>query len=1056
MSDAPRDNGAPGDQPAPQWDPSGIRRSSFTPPPADAEPPTFDDDALADAMAAEVSTYTSEIKLPTLPPAGAEFSTAPPTVSVVPHSTVSSPEEDEVLRTLGGASTLEAMELLENVFRRISNGEAPLFDPSSVRAPTETAASSPAGLEEPLTMADPVAEPRVEPVAVPVEDAFAWLAETTGARVAPVTTPVVPDQPRVAGPAPEPGAGLSEWSPPEEAPTESRETTPMTRMPLPGAEALGWSSPEPVSDSTRESVPDTAPAAEAAVADPALGSLGSEVWALFREPVRVGPTVEPIGGPTPDGRVFDLDASEPRRSPSAVEDLPAPASVPVASVPVASVPVASVPVPFESLFPTPATPSVVSSESGPQLSVAVPYSTEPPIGPESPDWLDAPPPSYRPPALVEPPAFVDSAANPALDPVSPITANTMARLPLPTEKPKLEDRAELPPPPGYENVQRVAREPLLPVPPSAPARDAVLPIPMLPSTAGLPAVTESTSLDEDDDDVIDDVDRITGAGPIPVSPGGVAEPLTPPAEPISTSRLSEAEPAEADVNRTSPSAFAVETAGLEPTEIDLRTGRAARLFWLWFATNSSVVSLGLGAVLLGTGMSLRQSIVATLAGVAISFLPLGLGTLAGKWSGQPTMVVSRATFGHVGNVIPAVLAVVTRLFWGGVLLWLLATAVAQVLVGAGFDAGLGTTLWQLIVLVVGFVVATVIAVLGYGFVAKLQLVLSIVSAVLVAGVVALTAQHLDLGKALTVPDGSWLLAVGGAAIVFSVIGLAWVHSSSDIARYQRPASSGGASMLGATFGATLAPFVLICWGAMLSASDPALATRMRSNPLAAIASLLPLWYPAPLLAAAGLGLLSAAVLTIYSGGFALQATGLRVRRSLGTVIAAVLVLAAAGVLLFTVSDFAAVARGLIVTIAVPVAAWAGIFASEMMIRTRRFHTPSLLARGGVYPQVRWLNVVALVVISAVGFGFVTSNVMALRWEGFLMTVIGIAPGDPFGASDIGVFLALLLGLLVPLIGGIPAIHRQEATIPDQGVHRPGAAALGGAARAAASTTTVTA
>jgi NCS1 family nucleobase:cation symporter-1 len=406
-----------------------------------------------------------------------------------------------------------------------------------------------------------------------------------------------------------------------------------------------------------------------------------------------------------------------------------------------------------------------------------------------------------------------------------------------------------------------------------------------------------------------------------------------------------------------------------------------------------------------------------------------LGTLAGKWSGQPTMVVSRATFGHVGNVVPAALAVVTRVFWGGVLLWLLATAVAQVLVGAGVDAGLGSTIWQLLGLVAGFVIATVVAIFGYGFVAKLQLVLSILSALLILGAAALTYQHLDLAKALTVPDGSWLLAVGGAAIVFSVIGLAWAQSSSDIARYQRPGSSGGASVLWATFGATLPPFLLICWGALLAASDTTLAAGLRTNPLAAIAGLLPQWYPAPLLAAAGLGLLSAAVLTIYSGGFALQSTGLRMRRSQSTLIAAILVLAAAGALLFLVPDFAAVVRSVIITIAVPVAAWAGIFAAEMMIRTRRFHTPSLLSRGGVYPQVRWLNFGALIVISAIGWGFVTSNVTGLRWEGFVFTAVGIAPGDPFAASNVGVFLALLLGLLVPLVGGIPAIHRQEATTP---------------------------
>ena len=42
--------------------------------------------------------------------------------------------------------------------------------------------------------------------------------------------------------------------------------------------------------------------------------------------------------------------------------------------------------------------------------------------------------------------------------------------------------------------------------------------------------------------------------------------------------------------------------------------------------------------------------------IALSFLPLGLGTLAGKWSGQPTMIVSRASFGHVGNILPAMAA----------------------------------------------------------------------------------------------------------------------------------------------------------------------------------------------------------------------------------------------------------------------------------------------------------------------------------------------------------------------------------------------------------------
>ena len=202
-------------------------------------------------------------------------------------------------------------------------------------------------------------------------------------------------------------------------------------------------------------------------------------------------------------------------------------------------------------------------------------------------------------------------------------------------------------------------------------------------------------------------------------------------------RLADDEAALVDEQVESHPALVVESAGSEPTALDLRAGRAARLFWLWFATNSSVVSLSLGAVLVGLGMSLRQALIAIVVGVALSFLPLGLVTLAGKWSGQPTMVVSRATFGLVGNALPAVLAVISRVFWGAALLWLLATGVAQVLVDSGLDAGLGQAVWTFVGLGVGFALTFVVAIFGYGLIARVQLVLSILTGLLVVGVIAI-------------------------------------------------------------------------------------------------------------------------------------------------------------------------------------------------------------------------------------------------------------------------------------------------------------------------------
>jgi purine-cytosine permease-like protein len=516
-----------------------------------------------------------------------------------------------------------------------------------------------------------------------------------------------------------------------------------------------------------------------------------------------------------------------------------------------------------------------------------------------------------------------------------------------------------------------------------------------------------------------------------VNPSGSVVVVHPPSEPVPTVRLADDEAAIADQAVESHPALVVEAAGLEPTAFDLRAGRAARLFWLWFAANSSVVSLSLGAVLFGLGMSLRQTLIAIVVGVALSFLPLGLGTLAGKWSGQPMMVVSRAAFGLVGNAVPAVLSVISRVFWGGALLWLLASGVAQVLVDSGLDVGLGQGVWTFVGLAVGFLLAFVVAIFGYGLIARVQLVLSILTGLLVAGVIAITFPRLDLQAAQLADDGPWILVVTGVVLVFSFVGLAWVHSSADIARYQRTSGDGGSTMLWATFGATLPAFLLIAWGALLAASDPLIADGLTTNPLHTIAALLPIWYPAPLIAAFALGLLSGVVLTMYSGGFALQSLGISTRRSVTTAIAGILVLAAAAGLLFLAVDVRGLIREVATTIAVPVAAWAGIFGAEMIIRSRyssAFDSQSLLRSGGIYPAVRWVNLIGLIAITALGFGLTSAALPGLDWQGYLFPLLGLSGGDPLLTSDVGVLIALVLGILLPLITAVPAVRRQERAL----------------------------
>jgi purine-cytosine permease-like protein len=474
-----------------------------------------------------------------------------------------------------------------------------------------------------------------------------------------------------------------------------------------------------------------------------------------------------------------------------------------------------------------------------------------------------------------------------------------------------------------------------------------------------------------------------------------------------------------------PRVFVPETSGSLPTPLDQRVGRASRLFWLWFAANSSVISLAFGAAIISLGMSLRQAAVAAFIGVAISFLPLGLGTLAGKWSGQPVMVVSRATFGHLGNILPAMIALISRLFWGAVLLWMIAAATARILVRAGLAGSLTELQLMVLVMAVSFLIALIVAFFGYALFARIQLVLGILSAALIVALVVITWPAVNITTALTVGDGPVILVVTGVVLVFSFVGLVWANSSADLARYQRPSSSGGASMLWASFGMTLPAFLLIGYGALLAASSTATAKGLSSSPIDTIAALLPSWYPVPLIAATALSLLSGVILSMYSGGFALGALGVKVTRSWATVIVGVLVFAVAIALGFTVNNVVVVFRDLATTIAVPVAAWAGIFSAEMILRRRRFDTGSLLARGGIYRDVNWLNFSMLVVASVIGLGFTTASVPGLGWEGYLFTAVGVPLASPLGSTDGGVLVSLALGLLTPLVAGISTIRHQE-------------------------------
>jgi len=1048
--------GASDEAPASVGEPETVAEPARTDEPA-FEPTAWEPQAWEPEPAA-----TESLPEPTVP-------LAPPVRQSLADEELASLVEDPAAREGGTLGLIEQFEqqlkLREEEAQKFSEWENTMLSLG-----TDDAVSEVEAVRTQFTGVIPIITPAMAAAAASGEDAEAAVAEAEPAAVEPEITEAEPDA--VEAEAVEPEIAEPEITEPEITEPESAEpeiAEPQLSVPP------AWPSWASVSIPA----PDAAETVEPEVAE----AVESEPEVAEEEP----PTVEAEEASEPDAHtetvtevIAEPDVAEtlavaesPVSAEPAAENEPEPwwldepvADEGIIAEPSAAVEVAEPVIEPELIEPEEAPEEILEAEVVEEPEVQPEPEAEPEIQPEP----EPEPEPYVPPALIEPPGY--GAPVPTVEPdhvpvVTPAAGDTgeviLAEM---VENDIAEVDAEPEQPvsgfvfdaegAGTRSVPTTAPEPAFEEflagtlgeeppqrydPEPATEQDAgaeALFIEPMSVAAGqsVPIDTGSITIidrayEEELDDDVDETDRAFGPviGGIAVSAAGTGEisaPFSPPSEPISIVRLRDDEMVIANNEPIRTPVFSIEGSGPEPTPVDRRVGHAARLFWLWFAANSSILSIALGAVIFGLGMSLRQSIVAVLIGIALSFIPLGLSSLAGKRSGQPTMIVSRATFGIMGNILPSAIALLTRLFWGAVLLWLLASSVGMVLAGQLPTGAVGGERQIfLISLAVAFVVALLVAFAGYHLLARIQLILSIISGALIFGLVLLTVTHIDIPAALGTQDGPWILVVTGAVLVFSFVGLVWATSGADLARYQRPTSGGASTMLWSTFGATLPAFLLIGYGALLSASDRSLASGFATEPLETLASILPGWYPIPLVAATALSLLSGVVLTLYSGAFALQSIGLRLSRQWSTVIVGVAVALLALVFTFAITGgIEGLFRDLATTLAVPTAAWAGIFAAETMIRNRPLDSSSLLSRGGRYPDVRW-NVVGLVVISVLGWGFTTAVVSWLGWQGYLFAAFGVPLDSDLAGTDVGVLIALGLGLLLPIVSGIPAIRRQE-------------------------------
>ena len=452
-----------------------------------------------------------------------------------------------------------------------------------------------------------------------------------------------------------------------------------------------------------------------------------------------------------------------------------------------------------------------------------------------------------------------------------------------------------------------------------------------------------------------------------------------------------------------------------------RGGKASSLFWPWCGANVSLLALSYGSFFLGFGISFWQATIAAFLGTVLSFLLVGVSSLAGKKSNAPTMVLSRAAFGVKGNLFPGLLSYLIFVGWETVLVSLATLATGTVFVRVG-------ELDRDTAMVLGFALSVALTVsagvLGFSVIMKIQRYLTIITIAMTGVYIALTISKVNWDVVTSMKPGSAQGFIGALIFGATGIGLGWVNSAADYSRYL-PRSVSSKSVIGWTvLGASVVPVILVIFGAALSASSEDLAGAIASDPIGALTTILPTWYLIIFALVAILGLVGGAILNLYSSGLTLISLGVPVKRHVAASLDAFIMFIGAIYFVWIADDFFYPFQGFLITLGVPIAAWSAMFVTDVLLRSR-YHQDDLYRASGRYGSWNFKSIGVLVIATIVGWGFVTNGFAGwLTWQGYFLSPLGGKEGE-WAYANLGVFFALLIGFIGYFVTSRKRIAQQE-------------------------------
>jgi nucleobase:cation symporter-1, NCS1 family len=448
----------------------------------------------------------------------------------------------------------------------------------------------------------------------------------------------------------------------------------------------------------------------------------------------------------------------------------------------------------------------------------------------------------------------------------------------------------------------------------------------------------------------------------------------------------------------------IETGGIDAIPEDQRHGRPVEMFWLWCGANIGILAITYGTYLVTDyGLNLWESLLAAVLSMVVGWLGVGVISLAGKRSGAPTMVVSRASFGRWGNRLPALINYVSLVGWEVLMVALGALACEAVLSRLGILHGNAAIAVSFVVIAAG---TFGVALLGHASIVRINTFVTYVFGVMTILFVIFEFKDVHWDKVSALHPAGALEFIGGMSVVMAGFGISWFTTAADYTRYLPRSSSSRAVVGWTTLGASVAPFLLISFGALLAASNSSLASS--SNPIGALAAPLPTWFLVPYLVIAAGGFILGGALDMYSAGLSLMAVGVRLKRSQSIWIDGALMVGGNIYILFYDTNFVSLFEGFLLTLGVPLSAWGGLFIVDMVWRRRNGYPADLLSnREGDGPAVNWPGLITFLVATFIGLGLITSTSSVFSWVGYFISPTGV-----LADSSIGLLVAFGVAVVV--------------------------------------------